>query len=96
MEDKVRYRVWVKRGGGYTPTGHEPFRGMYESIARDQCARYLKDGEDFYVEKVTTKVERIEFEDLTLEITKLEKRKEESTQRKIEAAKKLLKEHNEN
>ena len=45
--------------------GHDPMGGALESIARDQCSRYLKSGEDFYVEKITTKIERIEFENLT-------------------------------
>ena len=65
MKDKVRYRVWVKRSGGYRPMGRDPMEGNLESIARSQCAKYLKNGEDFYVEKIITKVERIEFEDLT-------------------------------
>ena len=62
MKDKVRYRVWVKRSGGYTPTGHEPFTGMHESIARGQCARYLKDGEDFFLNLTKAKFESLNAE----------------------------------
>ena len=57
-EPRVYYKVWVKRGGGFMPTGPDNLGYRYEHVAKNSCRYYEDKGDEWYCEKITVAVER--------------------------------------
>ena len=91
MNTKERYIVYKKIGGRFSPIGGHNWRdGVVESSARYSCAQAEIEDVEYRVEKITRTTEDHQFDDLTDDIERINLRKEESKQRELERARRLI------